>query len=65
MAQAGTGKTLGYLIPALLHVSHHMKALKEQRKDQPHSPLGLVIAPTRELVDQISKVGVWVAQRTE
>lgn len=58
VGQSGSGKTLGYLVPTLLHVSHHMKTLKEQRdEDQPHSPLGLVLAPTRELVEQIVKVG--------
>lgn len=49
IAKTGSGKTLAYVLPLLRHV-----------KDQPplqdgDGPVGLVIAPTRELVVQIGK----------
>jgi ATP-dependent RNA helicase DDX46/PRP5 len=56
IAKTGSGKTLAFVLPMLRHV-----------KDQPpleqgDGPICLVVAPTRELVQQISKVrvlGVW------
>ena len=49
IAKTGSGKTLAYLLPLLRHV-----------RDQPavadgDGPIGLVIAPTRELVAQIGR----------
>jgi len=50
IAKTGSGKTLAFVLPMLRHI-----------KDQPplmqgDGPIGLVMAPTRELVQQISKV---------
>lgn len=48
IAETGSGKTLGFGIPALHHISQHAPAsIKDKR------PLGLVLAPTRELAIQI------------
>lgn len=49
IAKTGSGKTLAFLLPMLRHI-----------KDQPalqrgDGPVGLVMAPTRELVQQIGK----------
>lgn len=50
IAETGSGKTLAYILPMLRHI-----------RDQPplqdgiDGPIGLVIAPTRELVLQIYK----------
>jgi hypothetical protein len=51
IAKTGSGKTLAFVLPLLRHV-----------KDQPpleqgDGPVGLIMAPTRELVQQIAKVG--------
>lgn len=46
IAQTGSGKTMGYCLPALVHVdgNHHRRA---------YGPSVLVLAPTRELAQQI------------
>jgi ATP-dependent RNA helicase DDX5/DBP2 len=49
IANTGSGKTLGFLLPALLHVA----AQPPLRSGD--GPIALVLAPTRELVMQISK----------
>ena len=49
VARTGSGKTLGFLMPALLHVA----AQAPLRAGD--GPIALVLAPTRELVMQISK----------
>ncbi|CAN0924508.1 DEAD-box ATP-dependent RNA helicase 46 [Linum grandiflorum] len=46
VAKTGSGKTLGYLIPAFLH-------LKRLRNDPRMGPTVLVLSPTRELATQI------------
>jgi len=48
VAPTGTGKTLGYLLPAIVHIS-----AQEPVKAADRSPIVLVIAPTRELAQQI------------
>merc|ERR1719199_279444 len=47
IAQTGSGKTLAYLLPALVHIG----AQPPLRPGD--GPVGLVIAPTRELAMQI------------
>ncbi len=54
VAKTGSGKTLAFVLPMMRHV-----------KDQPpvvqgDGPVGLLMAPTRELVQQITKVGARV-----
>ncbi|KAG0582833.1 hypothetical protein M758_3G091800 [Ceratodon purpureus] len=46
IAKTGSGKTLGYLIPAFLHLEQH-------RSNSRLGPTVLVLAPTRELATQI------------
>ncbi|XP_024381062.1 ATP-dependent RNA helicase-like protein DB10 [Physcomitrium patens] len=48
IAKTGSGKTLGYLIPAFLHLERH-------RNNSRLGPSVLVIAPTRELATQIQE----------
>jgi superfamily II DNA/RNA helicase len=53
LAATGTGKTLGYAIPIMVHSVWKLLCQK-----QPHKGIsvhGLVLAPTRELVIQVSK----------
>jgi ATP-dependent RNA helicase DDX5/DBP2 len=49
IANTGSGKTLGFILPALLHVA----AQPPLRSGD--GPIALVLAPTRELVMQIAK----------
>lgn len=46
IAKTGSGKTLGYLIPAFIH-------LRRCRNNPQFGPTVLVLAPTRELASQI------------
>jgi ATP-dependent RNA helicase DDX5/DBP2 len=48
IAPTGTGKTLGYLLPAIVHISASPPVTPEDK-----SPIVLIIAPTRELAVQI------------
>jgi superfamily II DNA/RNA helicase len=50
IAQTGSGKTLGYLLPGVVHIMHQQKL---QRGD---GPIVLVLAPTRELAQQVEGV---------
>jgi superfamily II DNA/RNA helicase len=50
IAQTGSGKTLAYILPALVHISHQPK------RKTGDGPIALVMAPTRELAQQILKV---------
>lgn len=49
IAQTGTGKTLAYLLPAVVH-------LKEKPARKGRGPRVLILAPTRELARQIEQV---------
>ncbi|XP_065343217.1 uncharacterized protein LOC135941536 isoform X1 [Cloeon dipterum] len=50
IAQTGSGKTLAYILPAAVHINHQSRL---QRGD---GPIVLVLAPTRELAQQIQQV---------
>ncbi|XP_014210039.1 probable ATP-dependent RNA helicase DDX43 [Copidosoma floridanum] len=50
IAQTGTGKTLAFLLPALLHIDN-----QEIPRSKRSGPTVLVMAPTRELALQIHK----------
>lgn len=50
IAQTGSGKTLAYMLPAIVHIQHQKRL---QRGD---GPICLVLAPTRELAQQIQMV---------
>lgn len=49
IAVTGSGKTLGYVLPAFLHIENNY-----QRKGK--GPMVVVLAPTRELAQQIDEV---------
>jgi len=51
IAATGSGKTLAFGIPAMKHVLD-----KAQKKGQKNAPVCLVLAPTRELAQQIADV---------
>ncbi|XP_043464027.1 DEAD-box ATP-dependent RNA helicase 20-like isoform X2 [Leptopilina heterotoma] len=50
IAQTGSGKTLAYILPAIIHIQC------QQKLKQGEGPLVLVLAPTRELAQQIQTV---------
>ena len=60
IAQTGSGKTLGFILPMLIHISNNQRYLRSftsssGRSEDP-GPMGLVLAPTRELAIQIQQV---------
>ncbi|KAJ3036508.1 hypothetical protein HK097_003823, partial [Rhizophlyctis rosea] len=50
IAQTGSGKTLSFVLPALVHI------LDQQPVQRGEGPIALVLAPTRELAVQIQEV---------
>jgi len=52
IGQTGSGKTLVYLLPAFAHI----EKLRQQGQRSGGPPVALVIAPTRELAQQIEEV---------
>lgn len=50
IAQTGSGKTLSFVLPALIHANDQIK------QKLPRGPIILILAPTRELVLQITEV---------
>lgn len=50
IAMTGSGKTLGYLLPSIIHVNN------QPYLEQGDGPIVLVLAPTRELAQQIQEV---------
>lgn len=50
IAQTGSGKTLGYIMPAIIHINH------QPYLGRGDGPIALVLAPTRELAQQILTV---------
>ena len=50
IAMTGSGKTFGYLLPGIIHVNH------QPYLERGDGPIVLVLAPTRELAQQIQVV---------
>ncbi|KAL0118180.1 hypothetical protein PUN28_009090 [Cardiocondyla obscurior] len=50
IAQTGSGKTLGYILPAIVHITH------QPLINSGDGPIVLILAPTRELAQQIQEV---------
>ncbi|XP_068607519.1 probable ATP-dependent RNA helicase DDX17 isoform X2 [Brachionichthys hirsutus] len=50
IAQTGSGKTLAYLLPAIVHINH------QPYLERGDGPICLVVAPTRELAQQVQQV---------
>ncbi|GLG93843.1 ATP-dependent RNA helicase bel [Gryllus bimaculatus] len=50
IAQTGSGKTLAYILPAIVHINHQPRLMRGD------GPIALVLAPTRELAQQIQQV---------
>ncbi|XP_045611445.1 uncharacterized protein [Procambarus clarkii] len=50
IAQTGSGKTLGYILPAIVHINN------QPYLERGDGPISLILAPTRELAQQILTV---------
>lgn len=50
IAQTGSGKTLAYVLPAVVHINN------QPRLEHGDGPIALILAPTRELAQQIQQV---------
>jgi len=50
IAKTGSGKTLGFMLPGILHT------LAQQRRAPGQGPSVLVLLPTRELAQQVQEV---------
>ncbi|KAL3274894.1 hypothetical protein HHI36_019676 [Cryptolaemus montrouzieri] len=50
IAKTGSGKTLAYILPAIVHINN------QQQLSRGDGPIALVLAPTRELAQQIQQV---------
>ncbi|XP_012259378.2 ATP-dependent RNA helicase dbp2-like isoform X2 [Athalia rosae] len=50
IAQTGSGKTLGYVLPAIVHI------INQPPLSSGEGPIALILAPTRELAQQIQEV---------
>lgn len=50
IAQTGSGKTLAYILPATVHINN------QRRLQRGEGPVVLILAPTRELAQQIQQV---------
>ncbi|XP_041473148.1 ATP-dependent RNA helicase dbp2-like isoform X2 [Lytechinus variegatus] len=50
IAATGSGKTLSYLLPAIVHINH------QPFLERGDGPIALVLAPTRELAQQVQQV---------
>ncbi|CAH1119836.1 unnamed protein product [Phaedon cochleariae] len=50
IAQTGSGKTLAYILPAVVHIN------SQPQIQQGEGPIALILAPTRELAQQIQKI---------
>ncbi|XP_024217656.1 uncharacterized protein [Halyomorpha halys] len=50
IAQTGSGKTLAYILPAIVHINN------QPRLRPRDGPIALILAPTRELAQQIQQV---------
>ncbi|KAK6456897.1 Pre-mRNA-splicing ATP-dependent RNA helicase PRP28 [Scheffersomyces xylosifermentans] len=58
IAETGSGKTLAFLIPLLsyiLNIDKNYLEYEHQQEINHNKPLGLILAPTRELAQQITK----------
>ncbi len=56
IAPPGSGKTLAYLLPAVEFAMRHARDNPRKKRDPLGRPSALVIAPTRELTQQIAAV---------
>lgn len=52
IASTGSGKTLSYLLPGIVHI------INQSKLGRGDGPIALILAPTRELAQQIQQVSL-------
>lgn len=52
IASTGSGKTLSYLLPGIVHI------INQSKLGRGDGPIALILAPTRELAQQIQQVNL-------
>jgi superfamily II DNA/RNA helicase len=62
VAQTGSGKTCGFIIPMIVHIMNNQRYVRSFERDELPGPIGLVLAPTRELALQIQQVANDIGQ---
>lgn len=64
IAETGSGKTLGFVLPAIAHIGREkpIDSVKKGRNVDNMGPLALVLAPTRELAMQSAEVAEKAAE---
>ena len=60
VAQTGSGKTLGFVLPMVVHILNNQRYARSFERDDLPGPVGLVLAPTRELAVQIQEVATQI-----
>ncbi|XP_060079965.1 uncharacterized protein LOC132559375 [Ylistrum balloti] len=58
IAQTGSGKTLGYILPAIVHIRQQRQTVQRHMIE----PTVLILTPTRELTQQVEKVAMEVGK---
>ena len=56
LAETGSGKTAAFVIPLLVYVG--AQGLAKRAAESEHGPLALILAPTRELAQQIEQEAI-------
>jgi ATP-dependent RNA helicase DDX5/DBP2 len=56
VAQTGSGKTLGFVLPMLIHIMNNQRYVRSFGREAAPGPIALILAPTRELAQQIQQV---------
>lgn len=59
IASTGSGKTLSYILPAIVHINN------QPRISRGDGPIALILAPTRELAQQIQQVANEVGETSQ
>lgn len=55
IAKTGSGKTAAFVLPMMVHI------MDQPELDKGAGPIGIVVAPTRELAEQIHKETRWAS----
>lgn len=58
IASTGSGKTLSYLLPGIVHI------INQSKLGRGDGPIALILAPTRELAQQIQQVNLLTIKHT-
>ncbi|KRZ03343.1 putative ATP-dependent RNA helicase DDX5, partial [Trichinella zimbabwensis] len=63
IAQTGSGKTLSFLLPSIVHIKHQPRVERGEGPIVCYEIVVLVLAPTRELAQQVQEVAIEYGSR--